>query len=276
MSNDNEGISFYFFDLDDNTFFLETKIFIKNMKTGDVISVSTHEFAQMRNKMGNTEPWTDYSLYEDSYKNFRDRNEDGEKEYLVEDIEHAMGEPIEKWQGPAFKLFQHACEQQRPLGIVTARGHSRETIKAGIQVMVDAGFLSQSPNYLGVYAVSNEDMRKELKDSTSEEQRQVIETHPDPTSQLKRVAINNLVEQALETYGSEAEHRFGMSDDDPKNVDLIIKAMCECKIRHPEKRFFVINTHKGEHVKLEVFPIDFPVTKNASADEISGWKKGEK
>ena len=87
---------------------------------------------------------------------------------------------------------------------------------------------------------------------------------------LKRVAINNLVESALKIYGSVPEHRFGMSDDDPNNVDLIIKAMCECKNKYPDKRFFVINTHKGEHVKLEVFPINFPVTKNVTADEIVG------
>lgn len=270
MSSDKESVSFYFFDLDDNTFFLETKIFIKNMKTGDITSVSTHEFARMRSMMGSAEPWTDYGLYEDSYKNFRDRDETGEKEYLVEDLEQAMNEAPEKWQGPAFKLFQYACKEQRPLGIVTARGHSRETILAGIQVMVNAGFLPQTPNYLGIYAVSNDDIRKELEDSTTEDQREVIRAHPDPTSLLKRVAINNLVESALNKYGSEPEHRFGMSDDDPKNVDLIIKAMCECKTKYMDKRFFVINTHKGEHVKLEVFPIDFPVTQKVSAEEVVG------
>lgn len=270
MSSEKESVSFYFFDLDDNTFFLETTIFIKNVRTGDVKSVSTHEFAQMRGMMGNTEPWKDYGLYEDSYKNFRDRNESGKKEYLVEDLENAMTEPTEKWQGPAFKLFQYACEKQRPLGIVTARGHSRETIKAGIEVMVEAGFLEQTPNYLGVYAVSNVEIRKELEESATSEQREVIKNHPDPTSQLKRIAIHNLVEMALREYGAEPAHNFGMSDDDPKNVDLIIKAMCECKTKHLDKRFFVINTHQGEHVKLEVFPIDYPVTKTAEAGETIG------
>lgn len=275
MSSDKESVSFYFFDLDDNTFFLETKIFIKNLKTGEMVPVSTHKFAEIRNLLGKGGAWKDFDP-KASYKNFRDRNEAGEKEYLVEDIEHAMSQPIEKWQGPAFRLFQHACEQQRPLGIVTARGHSRETIKAGIKVMVDAGFLSQAPNYLGVYAVSNDDIRKELIESANDEQRKAIENESDATSQLKRIAINNLVDMALEEYGAYPEHRFGMSDDDPMNVDLIIKAMCECKTKYPDKRFFVINTHKGEHVKLEVFPMDFPVTKNATKDEITGWEKARK
>jgi len=58
-----------------------------------------------------------------------------------------------------------------------------------------------------------------------------------------------------------------MSDDDPKNVDLIIKAMCDCKKTHPDKRSFVVYTHEGEHVKLEVFPIDFPVTRRTEPSE---------
>ncbi len=61
-----------------------------------------------------------------------------------------------------------------------------------------------------------------------------------------------------------------MSDDDPENVDLINKAMCECKKKYLDKRFFVINMHKGEQVKLEVFPVDYPVTRKADTDESIG------
>ncbi len=61
-----------------------------------------------------------------------------------------------------------------------------------------------------------------------------------------------------------------MSDDDPQNVDLIVKAMCDCKARHMRKRFFVINTHQGEWVKLEVFPVSYPVTGRAAAGEVIG------
>jgi len=57
-----------------------------------------------------------------------------------------------------------------------------------------------------------------------------------------------------------------MSDDDPKNVDLIIKAMCDCKKKYLDKRFFVIDTHEGEKVKLEVFPVDYPVTGRSEVD----------
>lgn len=61
-----------------------------------------------------------------------------------------------------------------------------------------------------------------------------------------------------------------MSDDDPENVDLIIKAMCDCKKKYLDKRFYVIKMHKGEQVKLEVFPVDYPVTRKADTDESIG------
>ena len=46
--------------------------------------------------------------------------------------------------------------------------------------------------------------------------------------------------------------------------------MCECKKKYLDKRFFVINMHKGEQVKLEVFPVDYPVTRKADTDETIG------
>jgi hypothetical protein len=92
----------------------------------------------------------------------------------------------------------------------------------------------------------------------------------DPTSVLKRIAIRKTVDEALSRYGFEPEHRFGMSDDDPKNVDLIIKAMCDCKKKYMGKRFFVIDIHENEKVKLEVFPLDFPVTGKVKRDEFVG------
>ena len=60
------------------------------------------------------------------------------------------------------------------------------------------------------------------------------------------------------------------SDDDPKNVDLIINAMCDCKRKYLDKRFFVIDTHKGEKVKLEVLPPDYPVTRRDARNEVVG------
>ena len=76
---------------------------------------------------------------------------------------------------------------------------------------------------------------------------------------MKKVAIIASVDQALACHGSQPAHRFGMSDDDPDNVNLIIRAMTVCKLKHPDKRFFVINTHFDQMVDFEVFPVNQPV-----------------
>jgi hypothetical protein len=81
---------------------------------------------------------------------------------------------------------------------------------------------------------------------------------------VKKMAIRDAVAKGLQQYGAAPPHRFGMSDDDPNNVTLAISAMRDCKVQHPDKRFFVINTNQQEFVKLEIFPMAHPVTARES------------
>jgi hypothetical protein len=57
------------------------------------------------------------------------------------------------------------------------------------------------------------------------------------TPALKKRAIIKTVDMALEKYGLKPCHRFGMSDDDHQNVDLIITAMSDCKKKYPDNAF---------------------------------------
>ena len=267
--------SFYFFDFDDNIMFLSTPIFVKNQETDEVEGVSTSKFAEIRMDLGKVGRWKDFALFDGSYSHFRDIPEDqlqpGQKQWFVQDVEDALAKSQDEWQAPSWDLFVYACREQRPLSIVTARGHRRETLKAGVRVLLEHRLIEREPNYLSIYAVGNQEIAEELiaglEDKAEQEN---VRKLPDPTSALKRIAIRKSIDEALETYGTEPEHRFGMSDDDPKNVDLIIKAMCDCKRKYPDKRFFVIDTHKGEKVKLEVFPPDYPVTRRAARNEVVG------
>ena len=180
----------------------------------------------------------------------------------MEDVEEVLESGDQSWQAPSWNLFVHACNKQRPVSIVTARGHSPETIKTGVRVLHEKGYIQQEPNYLTVFPVGNDDvLYRELCPELCR-----AAAHEKKTSERKRIAIRKSVDKAIEQYGSELEHRFGMSDDDPQNVDLIIKAMCDCKKKYMDKRFFVIGTHEGENVKLEVFPVDFPVTGQPESD----------
>lgn len=263
MAAKSDGTSFYFFDFDDNIMFLGTSILIRNTDTKKEEPVTTRDFADIHPLLGKPGKWENYATFDGSFRYFRDRPaselEPGQKQYFVADVEKAVDSGNKGWKAPSWDLFVYACEKQRPVSIVTARGHSPETLKAGVRVLVDKGLLPREPNYHTVYPVGNDDVRREQLGD-----RDLQKTVP----ALKRIAIHKSVDKAMEKYGSEPAHRFGMSDDDPQNVYLVIRAMCDCKKKYPDKRFFVINTHEGEKVKLEVFPVTFPVA--GRPGEVSG------
>jgi hypothetical protein len=268
-----KDLSFYFFDFDDNIMFLSTPILIRNTSTKRSKKVTTTEFAGIRMVLGQPGQWQPFEVFDGTYSHFRDIPPDklkpGQEQYFVRDLAKAVSAPTKAWQAPSWPLFVHACEKQRPVAIITARGHSRETLQAGIRLLADRKLIPREPNYLAVYPVGHPQVIDELMGSlTDPAERTRIGASKDSTSDLKRLAIRQAVETALHVYGAEPEHRFGMSDDDPQNVDLIVKAMCDCKTKHMKKRFFVINTHQGEWVKLEVFPVDYPVTGRAADDEV--------
>jgi hypothetical protein len=253
MATSTEGISFYFFDFDDNIMFLSTPIFLLNTVTKAECAVSTGEFANIHPHLGRPGPWEDYATFADSFRSFRDIPPDqlkpGQNQHFVDDVMKAVASNGDQWQGPSWKFFVYACARQRPLSLVTARGHSRETLQEGVRVLHQKGLIPQEPRYHTIFPVGNKDVQLELGDTKLEM------TIP----ALKRRAIIRTVEEAVKLHGSEPNLRFGMSDDDPRNVDLIIRAMCECKKSYPDRRFFVINTHMQEEVKLEVFPVETPV-----------------
>jgi hypothetical protein len=263
MTTIDRGTSFYFFDFDDNIMFLDTKVRVRNRLDGSIKEISTHAFAGIRTSLGGPGEWADYEQFSETYINFRDRDsgsmQPGEEQSLVTDVRAAISSDNNVWQAPSWPLLQYACAKQRPTAIVTARGHSSDTIKAAIRVLVEAKLLEAEPHYLGIYAVSNAEMKADLATGLPLEAKMRFDAGKDVTSDLKRVAINRFVDKAAADFGKDEPHRFGMSDDDPMNVDLIVKAMCDCKKRYMHMRFFVIDTHKDEHVKLEVFPADYPV-----------------
>ncbi len=247
------GRSFYFFDFDDNVAFLPTPMFIFHKNSKKAVEVSTAEWSMHHGRLGKSGPYRDYTINMDenngSYKRFRDEKFNfiekyilGKKQPFVEDVLRALRTPDLNWKGPSWDCFYHAVYNQRPISIITARGHSKQTIIDGINVLVEFGFLPHPPNYLDVYPVSSPDVKKELGDVKLEM------TVPE----LKKAAIRASVEKALMRYGARAPHRFGMSDDDKKNLALIFDEMKLLKKDYPGMSFFVINTSGSSYVKKEV------------------------
>lgn len=246
------GRSFYFFDFDDNIAFLTTPLILFHKKDRKEVQINSGEFAQYHHVIGHSGPFADYDIdYCDvtgTFRNFRDVHIDeveklaGKKQVFVQDVAAALGYPDFQWKGPSWECFYHAAFNQRPVSVITARGHHPETLKDGIRVFVQSKVLPLEPNYLSVYPVSHKPTRTALGDPEFLQ----------GTAELKQRAIRASVEKAIEVYGYNPHHRFGMSDDDPKNIQLIVEEMTRLKARFPEMSFFMIETQHGNFIKHEV------------------------
>lgn len=246
------GRSFYFFDFDDNVAFLTTPLILFHKKTGVELNVSSAEWAQQHSVVGISGPYVDYEIrWEDktgTFRCFRDQEQEElerrgmSKQNFLQDVAQALNSSDLQWKGPSWQTFYHAVFNQRPVSVITARGHHPETIKEGVGLMVKAKHLPLDPNYLSVYPVSHPHTRFVLGDKELTKN----------TAELKQTAIRASVEMAIQTYGYSPHHRFGMSDDDPKNIQLITEEMRNLKAKYPEMSFFMIATEKGEFVKHEI------------------------
>ncbi|MES2768791.1 MAG: hypothetical protein V4596_06555 [Bdellovibrionota bacterium] len=240
------GRSFYFFDLDDNVFFLGTPIYVFHKKTNAEIALSSGDFAKHLSEIGKSGIYKDYIIDPTdtlgSFRRFRDEDKPVNLRSFCEDLQTAIAKPEFDWKGPSWQCFYHAAFNQRPMSLITARGHAPETIKEGIKLFVRDGHLPFEPNYLSLYPVSHPETQNQLTGGKMMS-----------TAELKLRAVIESVEMAMKTYGINPHHRFGMSDDDPKNLELIYKAMLILKHKYPDNSFFVIHTHESDYVKEEVF-----------------------
>lgn len=246
------GRSFYFFDFDDNIAFLSTPLYLFHKETGAELRVGSGEYAKIHPYIGESGPFKDYEVRLDdatgTYRNFRDlpiseiEKIEGRKQIFVQDLAEVLGFPDVQWKGPSWQCFYHATFNRRPISVITARGHHPETLKDGIQLFVERQFLPHEPNYLSLFPVSHKPTRHILGDTD-------LIMSP---AELKQKAIRASVEKAIEVYGHSPHHRFGMSDDDPKNIQLIAEEMGRLKTDYPEMSFFLIATQEGNFVKHEI------------------------
>jgi hypothetical protein len=254
------GRSFYFFDFDDNVAFLSTPLYVFHKESREEKILSSGEFAKFHSTIGKSGELKDYVIDLDdltgTFRCFRDKEHSeleklmGKKQFFVEDVAHALGLPDFHWKGPSWSCFYHATFNQRPVSVITARGHHPNTIKAGIEVFVKNKLLPHAPNYLSIFPVSNKEVRMFLGDNDMTQS----------VASLKKAAIRASVEQAIQIYGLNPHHRFGMSDDDPKNIQLITEEMASLKREYPQMSFFIIETQNGDSVKKEILASDVKET----------------
>ena len=271
---DKGGRSFYFFDFDDNVAFLSTPAYIFHKESGLEMKLTSGEFAQVQKLIGQSGRYRDYQLnlcdLTGTFRHFRDRDMNWleknlfrKRQIFVQDLAAALGYPDLQWKGPSWSCFYHAALNRRPVSMITARGHHPDTIRDGIRLFVNRRHLPYEPNYLSIYPVSHRDVRRELGDADLSMS----------VAQLKKAAIRASVHRAIEVYGANPYHRFGMSDDDPANIELIVQAMKELKSEFPEMSFFVIDTQGSRLVKWEVYADHTEATLCAKGQDLQAFEQ---
>ena len=249
----NGGQNFYFFDLDDNILNLPTEVIFFHRTTGESITISTDELAREEDRVGKFGKYLEFRVDRDpvtgSFQNFRDQRLScisrlrGKKQPLIHDIEAILRQPDTKWQAPSWCVFAKAVAEHHPISIITARGHRPQTVVRALKQLYRAGKLSRHPNIIAIYPVTNPKLRRQLLDDQQE-----VET----IAELKRRALFHVVEQAFKKYGPNPHHRFGVSDDDPRNVQQLGQALVVLKRRYPNNAFFMIDCSGSTVSKVEI------------------------
>ena len=236
ITNQHDG-RYYAFDWDDNLLFMPTEIYFNVVEDGTTteVGVSTHKFAEIRELIGKPGKYENYQFTEGSFRDFR---VEGNLQFL-KDV--SSGPPVAE----AWPDFVEAINTASIFAIITARGHSPETLKRGAKQLIRM-------NYQGI---DRSKLKKNLKRYADIVKRPVmsIDDYLDmcrfyPVSygikdgaakpeQLKVSAMNN-----FENYVNNLNQKLGInatpyveiefSDDDIKNFDLMTSVFPNIKTKY--------------------------------------------
>ena len=250
--NESNGLELHYsaFDWDDNILHMPTTI-LMDQKVGDKwlpVEVSTAEFATVRNDKEN------YQLRDNNpnlaFSGFRDNGPRGQKAF-IEDVKKAINE---KLFAPSWDAFIQALSEGAIFAIITARGHEPETIREGVEYVInnvmteEQQFLMYSHCLKNAYLFSRQDVdsfdrlpKGEItktpliklyldscdyygvsSDSFKSEFGEGSASNPE---HAKELALDKFVKKCND-FGSKVGAKsvsIGFSDDDPKNVEHVQK-----------------------------------------------------
>jgi len=136
-TRENRTLLYYAFDWDDNILRMPTQIMVQT-EDGNEIGMSTSDFAIYRSKIGkehfeyngHTIVGLDYNV---AFRNFRD---DADNTIFKTDVERALNLG-DKGKAPAWNKFIKCLTEGSFFAIITARGHEPESIRKGIEYIID-------------------------------------------------------------------------------------------------------------------------------------------
>ena len=133
-------MKYYAFDWDDNLMFMPTQIILKD-SDGKEVGMGTEDFAEHRMKIGKEDfeykGKTIVGFAENPFRNF---SEQGNKKFIIDSL-------LAK-TGPAWDDFVECINGGSIFSIITARGHSPETIKQAIENLIEVGYKGLSKKEL--------------------------------------------------------------------------------------------------------------------------------
>lgn len=231
----NPDFKYYAFDWDDNLMFMPTEIIVMSYG-GQEVGMSTSDFAEYREKIGSEnfeyKGHTIVDFAEDPFRNFSFKGD----EQFVKDAMVAK-------TGPSWNDFVECINGGSIFAIITARGHSPQALREGVEVIVKEGRAGLSyqecikslKKYKGVIEGDDEKMFQEYLD--------LCRFHPvsygdagqaSKPEEAKIVALEEFIKHvnALSKQlkmdmelENDIKNNFvptvGFSDDDTKNVENV-------------------------------------------------------
>ncbi len=233
--------SFYIFDFDDNIIHTGSLTFIYHKQTGEEKSLSSPEFAKQRALIGKSGPYKNYLIDPSPGRSFKRFGDDPAGKFFpfMEDLKMAVSQT--GWQGPSWSRFVKAINRDRTMSIITARGHHPDRIRDGIEWLAEQGLIPKAPDIHRIYAVTSAETQKIMR-----------WTGPDLIASLKKQALHHFIESVYEEFGHEPAHRFGFSDDDPKNIVSTRQKFLDLKQRNPHHSFFLYEARPTKVIEEEV------------------------
>jgi hypothetical protein len=271
-------LEYYCFDWDDNLLSMPTKINMEH-KVGDkwvFNPVSTEHFAEIRSDKENWRP------AQGAFIEFSDDGPRGDSAFL-EDMMTAIGgakspqEPLKK--APSWNKFIQCLENGSLFSIITARAHKPETLRKGVEWIID-NYLSYEQkrnmynNCLSFYYIfggpgkfqpSYENISQhpliagwlDHCEYYGVSYKGFIEKHKSGGAESpeigKEIALKEFISKAA-SFANQLGVKFkaGMSDDDMKNVMHMTSVLSELKQMYPEAEFTMIDTSKGGYQKTDI------------------------
>ena len=234
-------LKYYAFDWDDNLMYMPTKIILKD-DNGNEVPMSTEDFAEHRHQIGKED--FDYDGHrivgyaEEPYRNFR---EGGDKQFKIDAMKAKTG--------PAWSDFVEAINNGSIFAIVTARGHSPNTLKKAVYNYIVNNFKGIDKDQLVKNLKKYRDLTGEKEGSDDEmidEYLNMCKFYPVTYGESKVGAINpeegkiSAMKEFISYVKDMAKHlhknaylknkvsnnfipTLGFSDDDIRNVEKMKK-----------------------------------------------------